>query len=336
RAQGQAKLDYLFRAGGHRHFGASQMNTPWESWGRYPKVTQEVRPIFWRTELLPEPGAHKMLPYGVGRSYGDSCLNDGGVLIPTEALNHIVSLDLESGLIRCEAGVTLDEVLQFAVPQGWFLPTTPGTKFVTIGGAIANDIHGKNHHRAGTFGCHVTQFELLRSTGERLICSPEKNVELFHATIAGLGLTGVILWAELQLKRISSSYIDMQRIRFTSLNEFKRLAEESEQDFEYTVAWVDCFASGAELGRGFFTRGNHSTSQTFRPVFKKPALTIPIDLPAFVLNTFTLKAFNTINYHIQKDKLVTRTIPYNPFFYTLDSIHNWNRMYIKRGFFPYH
>src|SRR5215469_5918468 len=228
------------------------------SWGCYPRVApRQVIPVFWRNEM-PDLASLEtsILPYGYGRSYGDSCLNEGGVTLDVSHLKRFLAFDEELGLLRCEAGVALGEILELVVPRGWFLPVTPGTKFVSVGGAIANDVHGKNHHRAGTFGCHVTQFELLRSTGERLLCSPEENVDLFRATIAGLGLTGVILWAELQLKRIIGPYIDMQRIRFTSLKEFQQLAEESEQDFEYTVAWVDCFASGAELGRGFFTRGN--------------------------------------------------------------------------------
>jgi FAD/FMN-containing dehydrogenase len=307
------------------------------SWGRYPQVApRQVIPFFWRHEI-PDLASLEtsILPYGYGRSYGDSCLNEGGVTLDVSHLRRFLAFDEERGLLRCESGIALREILELVVPRGWFLPVTPGTKFVSVGGAIANDVHGKNHHRAGTFGCHVTQFELLRSTGERLICSPEENVELFHATIAGLGLTGVILWAELQLRRISGPYIDMQRIRFTSLKEFQVLAEESERDFEYTVAWVDCFAGGAGLGRGFFTRGNHSGCQAVSPLVKKRALAMPVDLPSFALNTFTLKSFNTVYYRAQREKLLARRVPYDPFFYPLDSIHNWNRMYGKRGFFQY-
>jgi FAD/FMN-containing dehydrogenase len=307
------------------------------SWGRYPQVAPcQVIPVFWRDEM-PDLASLEtsILPYGYGRSYGDSCLNEGGVMLDVSHLRRFLAFDEERGLLRCEAGVTLEEILELVVPRGWFLSVTPGTKFVSVGGAIANDVHGKNHHRAGTFGCHVTQFELLRSTGERLLCSPKENVELFRATIAGLGLTGVILWAELQLKRIAGPSIDMQRIRFTSLREFRELAEESEQDFEYTVAWVDCLARGAGLGRGFFTRGNHSLHQAVGPLTKRRTLVMPVDMPSFTLNTFTLKLFNTVYYRAQKEKLIARSIPYDPFFYPLDAIHNWNRMYGKRGFFQY-
>src|SRR5579883_3148854 len=161
------------------------------SWGRYPKISyKEVQPVYWRSEVpdLANLDA-SALPYAYGRSYGDSCLNEGGVALDVSHLQRFISFDEETGLLRCEAGVALAEILRVMVPRGWFLPVTPGTKFVSVGGAIANDVHGKNHHRGGTFGCHVTRFELLRSSSERFICSPTENVELFRATIGGLGLT---------------------------------------------------------------------------------------------------------------------------------------------------
>ncbi len=173
----------------------------YQSWGRYPLMEpQHVVPVYWRNnglDLAQVDGS--ILPYGLGRSYGDSCLNGGGTLLDTSPLNRFIAFDEGTGLLRCEAGVTLAEILNVIVPRGWFLPTTPGTKFVTVGGAIANDVHGKNHHKAGTFGCHVTRFELACSDGERLICSPDENADLFRATIGGLGLTGLILWAEIRV-----------------------------------------------------------------------------------------------------------------------------------------
>ncbi len=308
-----------------------------QSWGRYPQVAaSRVIPIFWRDELpnlaeLEPP----VLPYGYGRSYGDSCLNENGILLDMSHLTRFLSFDVENGLLRCEAGVTLADILELIVPHGWFLSVTPGTKFVSIGGAIANDVHGKNHHRAGTFGCHVTCFELLRSNGQRLLCSPEENVDLFRATIGGLGLTGVILWAEIRLRPIHSPLIDMERIRFASLREFIDLAAESEQDCEYTVAWVDCLASGEQLGRGIFTRGNHAEEEKYHTIRKKKSLHIPLDFPSWVLNRWTIKMFNTTNYHLQQKKILQKTVSYDPFFYPLDAIHQWNRMYGKRGFFQY-
>jgi FAD/FMN-containing dehydrogenase len=173
----------------------------YESWGRYPVLEPaEVTPVYWQ-DAVPDLSQFKesVLPYGYGRSYGDSCLNDGGALLDVSKMKRFLCFDDRQGIIRCEAGVTLAEILQVVVPCGWFLPVTPGTKFVSVGGAFANDIHGKNHHKAGTFGCHVLEFELLRSNAERLICSPEQNVELFQATMGGLGLTGLILWADFRL-----------------------------------------------------------------------------------------------------------------------------------------
>jgi FAD/FMN-containing dehydrogenase len=318
---------------------AFSKNIP-QSWGRYPKVKpREVIPVFWRDEI-PDLASLEapVLPYGYGRSYGDSCLNEGGITLDVSNLKRFISFDEEHGLLCCEAGVSLAEILDVMVPRGWFLPVTPGTKFVSVGGAIANDVHGKNHHKAGTFGCHVTRFELLRSNGERLICTSEQNSELFRATIGGLGLTGVILWAEFRLKPVSSPYIDAEHIRFSSLEEFKEIAAESDEDYEYTVSWVDCLGSGKDLGRGIFIRGNHLPAEQMAGKAKDPlklALTVPIDFPPFVLNTLSIKAFNTAFYHKQLSKTVHKVQHYNPFFYPLDMIYHWNRMYGKRGLLQY-
>jgi FAD/FMN-containing dehydrogenase len=310
-----------------------------QSWGRYP-ITQasEVVPVYWRDQL-PDLASFEqsILPYGNGRSYGDSCLNDGGVSIDVSHLTNLMAFDEERGLLTCEAGVLLSDVLAFSVPRGWFLPVTPGTKFVTVGGAIANDVHGKNHHVAGTFGCHVTQFELIRSSGERLLCSPTQNVELFRATIGGLGLTGIIVWAEFQLKPIVNPYIDMESIRFDSLEEFFAISAESAHDYEYTVSWVDILIGGKGLCRGKFSRGNHNQAPELarQPLKKKFPLVVPLDFPPFVLNTWTVKAFNEAYYHVQTQKHVRKVVPYDPFFYPLDTIHDWNRIYGSNGFFQY-
>src|SRR5450432_2681910 len=223
-----------------------------QSWGRYPTVEPEqVVPLFWRNELPNlSDFTTSVLPYGYGRSYGDSCLNEGGVSLDATYLRRFISFDEEQGLLRCEAGVSLADILEEFVPRGWFLPVTPGTKFVSVGGAIANDVHGKNHHKVGTFGCHVTCFELLRSNGERLICSPDQNIDLFRATIGGLGLTGLILWAEFNLRAVPGPFIAEEQIRFSCIDEFFEMTEASDKDFEYTVSWVDCLATGKNLGRG--------------------------------------------------------------------------------------
>ena len=182
----------------------------YQSWGRYPRTKQDIVKLHWRSDPLPLPKSPNktILPYGNGRSYGDSCLNDGGVLLDTRGLDRLLAFDRENGILRCEAGVLLSEILALVVPHGWFVAATPGTQLVTVGGAIANDVHGKGHHRDGTFGQHVRCFELLRSEGTHRVCSPTENSEWFAATIGGLGLTGLIVWAEIALKPIANPYIE--------------------------------------------------------------------------------------------------------------------------------
>ncbi len=306
------------------------------SWGRYPTVKHsEALSVYWRSEL-PDLARFEqsLLPYAYGRSYGDSCLNEGGVSLDVSHLRRFISFDEDEGLLCCEAGVSLAEILELVVPRGWFIPVSPGTKFVSVGGAIANDVHGKNHHKAGTFGCHVTRFELLRSSGERLICSPQENTNLFQATIGGLGLTGVILWAEFRLKPVVNAFIDMERIQFSSLDEFMQISAETDEKYEYTMSWVDILIGGRDLCRGIFMCGNNdqSRSRLSKNIGKRLPLVVPFDFPSFILNTFTVKSFNKLYYHSQFSKRVQRVVPYEPFFYPLDSIHEWNRMYGKRGF----
>ncbi len=309
----------------------------YESWGRYPQVRHRgVLPLHWRHEL-PDLGGldAPVLPYGQGRSYGDVCLNEGGYLLDVAPLNRFLAFDPETGVLRCEAGVTLDQILKLVVPRGWFLPVTPGTKFITVGGAIANDVHGKNHHRAGTFGRHVLRFELLRSDGRRLLCSPQENADLFRATVGGLGLTGVILWAEIQLIRIPSSWMVVERVPFRNLDEFFEVSARSDEAFEYTVAWIDCLARGPNLGRGIFLRGNHAEAPRSLEVHRDPHLVVPVDLPSFVLNPWSMRAFNALYYRLQSRKAGRRLEHYEPFFYPLDAIHRWNRIYGRRGFLQY-
>lgn len=304
-----------------------------ESWGRYPKVQHRaVIPLYWRDEIPPlDRFDAPVLPYGMGRSYGDVCLNDGGYLLHVRPLARFIAFDPEKGLLRCEAGVTLDEVLRLIVPHGWFLPVTPGTKYITVGGAIANDVHGKNHHRGGTFGRYVTRMEVLRSDGTRVVCSPTENAGLFQATVGGLGLTGLILWAEFRLKRIPSAYIEEELIRFENLDEFFAISEGSDRDYEYTVAWVDCLARGKQLGRGIFMRGNHAEGIRDLSADRTSKLAVPFDLPSGVLNSWTMRLFNAFYYRRVWHKRVRRLVHYEPFFYPLDAIHHWNRIYGRRG-----
>lgn len=285
---------------------------------------------------LPPETSVPVLPYGMGRSYGDSCLNNGGVLIESSSLKHFISFDDATGVLRCESGVSLADILSLIVPRGWFLPVTPGTRFVSVGGAIANDVHGKNHHRAGTFGCYVRRFELLRSDGSRIECSPEENAGLYSATIGGLGLTGLITWAEIQLKPVVNPYLQEETLRFKSIDEFFLLNRDSETNYEYTVAWIDCVAKGKSLGRGAFYRANHhgSASPQHRPAAPKSTMTFPFTPPISLVNKLSLKAFNSAYFRMQPQRR-SRTVHYQPFFYPLDSILNWNRMYGPKGMLQY-
>lgn len=306
------------------------------SWGNVIRAEHTVfRPTSRHApfpEIAPLPS---ILPYGNGRSYGDSCLNTGAALLQTRALDRFIAFDTEAGTLTCEAGVLLEEVLRVAVPRGWFVPVTPGTEFVTIGGAIANDVHGKNHHGAGTFGHHLLRFELLRSDGQRRVCSPTENSEWFAATLGGLGLTGVVTWAEIQLRRISSPYMDVETIRFGNLDEFLALSRESDRDYEYIVAWVDCLSRGSSLGRGLLQRANHSTVRAEAPPPQGPRIGIPFTPPISLINAASLRLFNTAYYHRQFGTRKRSVEHYKKFFYPLDGILNWNRLYGPRGLYQY-
>ena len=288
-----------------------------------------------RVAALPDL-AMPVLPRGNGRSYGDSCQNNGGALLLSRKLDRFISFDRETGVLRCEAGVLFSEIIALTLAHGWFLPVTPGTQFVTVGGAIANDVHGKNHHVSGTFGRHVSCFELLRSDGQRLLCSPESNAELFAATIGGLGLTGLISWAEIQLKPVASAYLDHESVKYHSLTDFFRLSEECYHSHEYTVAWVDCSATGSQLGRGLFSRANHSPAPAVGDrLVNEGKLNFPLELPFSLVNPLSVRAFNALYYHKQWRAEQQSRDHYRPFFYPLDGIQNWNRMYGKRGFLQF-
>jgi len=306
-----------------------------QSWGRYPATEQIVVPIRDRHASLPVSDA-SMLPYGNGRSYGDSCLNHGGTLLHARGLDRYIQFDPLTGILKCEAGVLFSEILGLVVPQGWFLPVTPGTKFVTVGGAIANDVHGKNHHRAGTFGCHVRAFELLRSNGARLLCTPSENAEWFAATIGGLGLTGLVTWATIQMRRIAGPWMSAEVHRFENLEGFFEISEASDRDYEYTVAWVDCAAKGRSLGRGLFTRANHAPAcPDQRPSSPARRLGVPFVPPLSLINPLTLRMFNALYYHRQRRPVIHATMHYEPHFYPLDGVRDWNRIYGPAGFMQY-
>lgn len=305
-----------------------------ESWGRYPKATPaRVTRLTNRTAPLPDSDL-PMLVYGNGRSYGDVCLNDGGHILLGRGLDRFIAFDPETGVLRAEAGVLLSEILDLVVPRGWFLAVTPGTCLITLGGAIANDVHGKNHHRAGTFGHHVRAFELLRSDGSRRVCTPTQNADWFAATLGGLGLTGLITWVEIQLRAIEGPWIQAESRRFANLGEFFARSEEADRTHEFTVAWVDCAARGANLGRGILLSGNFAPASAGPGTTPKAhgLLNVPLTPPFSLINRLSLNAFNALYYRKPEGAFLTH---YAPFFYPLDSIGHWNRIYGPKGFLQY-
>ena len=308
-----------------------------ESWGRYPKLEAKVVPLNWTCEFpLRPPPATRMLPVGAGRSYGDVCLLDHGTLLRTRGpglsggMDRLLDFDATTGILCCEAGTTLGEILDFAVPRGFFLPVSPGTKFVTVGGAIANDIHGKNHHVAGTFGRHIPRFELVRSDGRQVICSAAQNADLYAATIGGMGLTGLIVWAEVKLRPIVSRRIQYMGIKFSGIEEFVALSERNAKS-EYTVAWIDCVGTGKSFARGIFMAGDHDTIPGPLKRSKPSRLSLPFDFPEFVLNHGSVGLFNSLYYNRQRNKVKSAIVDYEPFFFPLDRLRHWNRMYGKSG-----
>lgn len=318
--------------------------SPTSSWGNLYHGEQKLSALRWRHDAIPE-ASPTLLAVGNRRSYGDVCVNEGGVAVDMMELNRFISFDRVAGILRCEAGVTLREIAHVTIPAGWFLPVTPGTSFVTVGGAVANDVHGKNHHVSGSFGCFVRSFELHRSSGESLICSADENSELFSATIGGCGLTGTIIWVELSLKRIANTTLNVESISYSNYEEFLRLSRESEESHEYCVSWINCIAVGENLGSGVFFRSNHETRSagvedqgSLNPeVWMKNK---PRSVPAIfgkgfpLVNQLSLRMFNALytRTHTGNKHYVES---YQKFFYPLDSLLNWNRIYGRRGFYQF-
>ena len=302
------------------------------SWGQFPlPVDQsEVAPT-WRDELASEMEKHKpVLPRGLGRSYGDVCLTSQGTLLNMVGVDRIMAFDQQTGVIRVEVGMSIAQLLRLIVPQGWFIPVTPGTKHVTIGGAIANDIHGKNHHIRGTIGGHVTQFELVRSDVGAQVCSSTQHGELFAATIGGLGLTGVMAWVELQLMPIPSASMDCMYTAFTGIDQFVRLSDAS--NAPYSVAWIDTTSKNIS---GLFMEGAHA-KQGERTMSSSQRVSIPFYAPQWLLHPLSIRAFNRCYGWMQRLLPVKRTqVSIDTFFYPLDAVGHWNRLYGKRGFLQY-
>ena len=304
-----------------------------DSWGRLKRLGRAARPAVaggWQATANGEGG---FLPYGNGRSYGDSCHNDAGVLIDSRLgmKPQILHFDPETGLLTAEAGVLFSEITRHVAPHGWFLPVTPGTQFVTLGGAIANDIHGKNHHRRGTFGRWVEAIELERSDRGILTLTPSENAELFAATISGMGLTGLIRSATIRLMKVPSLSIVETTTRFDRLSDYFALAEEADARHEYAVAWIDSLAGGRHLGRGHLICGDHSETGERTGEASGQLAGIAFTPPVSPLAGPFLKAFNEAYFRKAKAGTHQRNVPFSGFFYPLDRIGGWNRLYGPRG-----
>lgn len=309
-------------------------------WGRYPAIecrTQVLRQPDELSQLIAQSSS--LIARGNGRAYGDASLNSDKTLL-MGACDRFLAFDKETGLIECEAGILLSDLLDTALPRGWFPPVVPGTKFVTIGGLIAADVHGKNHHRDGSFGRHVESLQLAMADGTITNCSRSENGEIFAATFGGMGLTGVILSATIRMRPVASGLIDETTVRAASLQELLRLFNEH-NNATYSVAWIDCLAEGAQFGRGVLLLGEHAGAQTLdgaqndssRRAGHTRGLSVPIELPLSPLNKWSIKLFNELYYRTQKPR--TRRTHYNGFFFPLDAIQNWNRIYGRRGFVQY-
>lgn len=311
------------------------------NWGNFPVVEKEMRSEDSFKKIKEFVLNHnEVIARGNGRCYGDASL--GETIFSTKKLNKFISFDRLNGIIECESGVLLSDVLEISVPQGYFLYVTPGTKFVSVGGAIASDVHGKNHHAEGCFSEYVIEFKLMTENGEIITCSREENSDKFWATIGGMGLTGIILTAKFKLKNIESAYIRQESIKADNLDEIFKLFDESES-WTYTVAWIDCLQKGKNIGRSILMRGEHAfqhelpqnLSKTPLRLKKKLQPTVPFYFPGFVLNALTVKIFNWLYYKKQSKKEVKNFIDYETFFYPLDAINEWNKIYGKSGFIQY-
>lgn len=305
---------------------------PVSSWGRLSASPHDVvsfnDPSQIARLVASNPGG---VAHGNGRSYGDVCLNPEGVLWHTIGLNHFIAFDQSTGRLVCEAGVLLRDIQRLVIPYGWILPVTPGTQLVTVGGAIANDVHGKNHHVLGSFGDHVQRIRLLRTDGQSIECGPQEQADWFAATVGGLGLTGIIVNAEIQLTRVAGPWLDTETVPYANLNEFFQLADESEADWQHTVSWIDCISTG---GRGLFMRGN-PTDVGDRPEPKGRKRIMPIVPPVSLVNPLSLRAFNMAYFNLKKWQAGRAVSHYESFFYPLDNLLEWNRMYGPKGFFQY-
>ena len=314
-------------------------------WGRFPRrVCRLYRPERSSTlkALIQSSREESWIGRGLGRSYGDAALNSDQGVILCERLDRFLGFDPDSGRLHCEAGVSLGDILEFFLPRGWFLPVTPGTRFVTVAGAVAADIHGKNHHRDGALSRHLEQIELWTADGQSLICSPQEQRDVFEATAGGMGLTGFIRSAVLRLIPVETAWMRVSYRRTSNLDETLQALQEADRQ-HYSVAWLDMLAGGRSLGRGIVMGGEHARidqlnsprrSHPLSPPAKR-RLPVPFNLPGLLLNRYSVGLFNSFYYRRAPSQPTTKLVDINSYFYPLDALQNWNRLYGKRGFLQY-
>lgn len=309
-------------------------------WGRYPVQSCKLSRPERYSDLRVAGDA--TIARGQGRAYGDAALNEHQHVVLTERLNRILAFDDASGVLRAEAGLTIEELLEFSVPRGWFPLVTPGTKFVSLGGCVAADVHGKNHHHVGAFSSSVLGLELITADGSRMSCNRDENSEAFWATVGGMGLTGIIGEVTLQLQAVKSAYIEARHYPANNLKQAFELFEEHD-GASYSVAWIDLLARGKKQGRSVVMVGEHAAADSVKGVSADNALKpqqhaarkIPFDMPSWMLNPLTIGAFNKLYYRVEGGKKNRFYTDYEKFFYPLDSLTEWNRLYGKRGFIQY-
>ena len=304
-------------------------------WGRYPtaiaKIIEPVSQKSARTHFLKKMQGYPIIARGSGRSYGDSALADH--VLRTRFLDNFISLNTAKGTITCGSGVQLKDMLDLVIPAGFFPPVLPGTKYVTVGGAIATDIHGKNHHQEGSFCQHLVSFDLLLASGEIIECSRSKKGDLFRATCGGMGLTGIILNATITLKKVTSVFIDQRTRAANNLSECMDIFNASE-DCEYSVAWLDAQAQGKHRGRSLIHTGNHSKKGVCQPIPRREHY-IPSITPSKLLNKYSIKLLNELLYRSQVIRRKSKQVSYESYFFPLDGIKNWNLIYGSKGFIQY-
>ncbi len=311
------------------------------NWGNYPIAQSTIFSFDSTRSLCDRLNENRyLIARGNGRCYGDSALARN--IASTLKYNRFIAFDKDNGTLTCQAGVLLSEIIDVIMPKGWFLPVTPGTKFITIGGAVACDVHGKNHHKEGSFSRHVVEISVVCSDGQHRVCSRSENADLFEATCGGMGLTGIIMDVKFNLKKVESSYILQKKVKAKNLDEIMDLFSQHES-ITYSMAWIDCLMGGKNFGRSIMMAGEHarldqlSIREKGHPLNpkQKQKITVPFNVPSFVLNKLTVKAFNAVYYNKTRSKNSESIISYDQFFYPLDSIYHWNRMYGSRGFLQY-